>query len=144
VLERSGRRLEGRTGSGGRRRGTQPREHFRPSGAALRAYGEFSPWSFSATKERFASGRPRGVQAIAAHGYHTMVAGIARIPQQAAWAALQICRSGALRWVLPCHGPTPPKWAVADTWSSWNALVTRIVGRSPDLQMTSYYHDPGL
>ena len=38
---------------------------------AIRVYGEFSPWSFAATKQGFASGRPPGVQAIAAHCYHT-------------------------------------------------------------------------
>jgi hypothetical protein len=111
---------------------------------ALRVYGEFSPWSFSANKQGFASGRPRGVQAIAAHCYHTKFAGLAQIPRQAAWAARQHLPLWCSEMGPALPRPTTPKWAVTDTWSSWNALVARIVGRSPDLQMTSYYHDPEL
>lgn len=111
---------------------------------AVRVYGEFSPWGFSATEQGFASGRPRGVQAIAAHCYHTKVDGLMQIPLDAAWAASK-------RLPLWCSemGPalptrTRPSWAVPDTWASWKALVGNVVARSPDLQMWGYYYDPAL
>ena len=56
---------------------------------AIRVYGEFSPWGFAAAEQGFAHGRPPGVQAIAAHCYHTKVGGLLQIPQYAAWAAFQ-------------------------------------------------------
>ena len=54
---------------------------------AIRVYGEFSPWSFNANADGFASGRPRGVQAIAVHCYHTKFGGLLQVPQDATWAA---------------------------------------------------------
>ncbi len=111
---------------------------------AIRVYGEFSPWSFNATQQGFASSRPRGVQAIAAHCYDTKVGGLMQVPQDAAWAASK-------RLPLWCSemGPalprrTTPKWMVPQTWASWNALVGKIVRKSPDLQMSGYYYDPAL
>lgn len=110
---------------------------------ALRVYGEFSPWSFDANQAGFASGRPRGVQAIAAHCYHTKVRGLLQIPQDAAWAASK-------RLPLWCSEMGPAlahptlSWAVNDSWSSWNGLVARIESQSPDLQMVGYYYYPQL
>ena len=111
---------------------------------AIRVYGEFSPWSFSATEQGFASGRPPGVQAIAAHCYHTKVGGLTQVPQDGAWAASE-------RLPLWCSemGPafrttTTPRWAVPDTWKSWNALVADIEAKTPDLAMTGYYYDPSF
>ncbi len=111
---------------------------------AIRVYGEFSPWGFSAIQQGFAHGRPPGVQALAAHCYHTKVDGLMQIPQDAAWAASK-------RLPLWCSemGPalprrTTPKWIVPDSWASWNAAVSKVVARSPDLQMWGYYHDPAL
>lgn len=111
---------------------------------AIRAYGEFSPWGFAANRQGFASTRPKGVQAIAAHCYHTRFGGLLEVPQDAAWAASK-------RLPLWCSemGPAlvhPPvkQWAVADTWSSWGAAVARIVSRSPNLRMTGYYYSPGF
>lgn len=112
---------------------------------AIRVYGEFSPWSFGATRQGFAAGRPRGVQAIAAHCYHTKVGGLTHIPQNAAWAASK-------RLPLWCSemGPalnrpgTKYSWVVRDTLASWNALVRKVESRSPDLEMTGYYYFPGL
>jgi hypothetical protein len=37
-----------------------------------------------------------------------------------------------------------PTWVVPDSWSSWNALIAKVVGRSPNLRMAGYYYDPGL
>ncbi len=112
--------------------------------SAIRVYGEFSPWGFSATEQGFAHGRPPGVQAIAAHCYHTKVDGLLQVPQDAAWAASK-------RLPLWCSemGPalprrTTPKWIVPDSWASWNAAVGKVVARSPDLQMWGYYYDPAL
>ena len=51
---------------------------------AIRVYGEFSPWSFSANTQGFAASRPPGVQAIAAHCYHTRIGGLVEVPQDAA------------------------------------------------------------
>jgi hypothetical protein len=109
---------------------------------AIRVYGEFSPWSFNANQQGFASGRPRGVQAIAAHCYHTTVGGLAQVPSDAAWAASK-------RLPLWCSemGPalrrTKP-WAVRDTWSSWDAIVAKIESQSPNLKMAGYYYYPGF
>jgi hypothetical protein len=111
---------------------------------AIRVYGEFSPWGFSATEEGFAHGRPPGVQAIAAHCYHTKFDGLMQVPQDAAWAASK----GLPLWCSEM-GPafprrTKPKWAVADSWGSWNAAVGSVVARSPDLKMWGYYYDPAM
>jgi hypothetical protein len=111
---------------------------------AIRVYGEFSPWGFSATQQGFKHGRPPGVQAIAAHCYHTKVEGLLQIPQDAAWAASK----GLPLWCSEM-GPalprrTTPRWIVTDSWASWNALVGRIVAKSPDLKMWGYYYDPAL
>jgi hypothetical protein len=109
---------------------------------AIRVYGEFSPWSFNANQQGFASGRPPGVQAIAAHCYHTTVGGLTQVPQDAAWAASK-------RLSLWCSemGPalarTKP-WAVPDTWPSWNATVSKIEAQSPNLKMAGYYYYPGF
>jgi hypothetical protein len=111
---------------------------------AVRVYGEFSPWGFAATEEGFVHGRPPGVQAIAAHCYHTTYDGLLQVPQDAAWAASK-------RLPLWCSemGPafprrTKPKWAVADSWGSWNVAVGNVVARSPDLKMWGYYYDPAM
>jgi hypothetical protein len=109
---------------------------------AIRVYGEFSPWSFSANQQGFAFGRPPGVQAIAAHCYHTTSGGLTQVPQDAAWAASK-------RLPLWCSemGPalarTKP-WAVPDTWASWNAAVAKIEAESPNLKMAGYYYYPGF
>jgi hypothetical protein len=109
---------------------------------AIRVYGEFSPWSFNANEDGFARGRPRGVQAIAAHCYHTKRGGLLDVPKLAAWATSR-------RLPLWCSemGPairkrTTPGWAVPDTWASWNAAVATIQSKSPNLRMTSYYYWP--
>jgi len=111
---------------------------------AIRVYGEFSPWGFSATEQGFAHGRPPGVQAIAAHCYHTKVGGLLQVPQDAAWAASK-------RLPLWCSEMGPalprrsmPKWILPDSWASWNAAVGKVVRTSPDLQMWGYYYDPAL
>jgi hypothetical protein len=111
---------------------------------AIRVYGEFSPWAFSATEQGFARGRPPGVQAIAAHCYHTKWGGLLQIPQDAAWAASK-------RLPLWCSEMGPgfrsrsmPRWVVPDSWASWNAVVAKVVTKSPDLQMWGYYYDPAL
>jgi hypothetical protein len=111
---------------------------------AIRAYGEFSPWSFAANRQGFAHRRPRGVQAIAAHCYHTKSGGISQIPAAAAWAASE----GLPLWcsemgpALPTN--TTPPWVVPENWASWRRWVARIIARSPNLKMTSYYYYPSL
>ena len=111
---------------------------------AIRVYGEFSPWGFADAQQGFAHARPPGVQAIAAHCYHTKVGGLLQIPQYASWA-------GSKHLPLWCSemGPafptrTIPRWAVPDSWRSWNALVAKVVAKSPDLKMWGYYYDPAL
>jgi len=111
---------------------------------AIRVYGEFSPWGFGSTETGFAHGRPPGVQAIAAHCYHTKFDGLLQVPQDAAWAASK----GLPLWCSEM-GPafpsrTMPRWAVPDSWPSWKALVAKVVGRSPDLKMWGYYYDPAM
>ena len=68
--------------------------------------------------------------------------GLLQVPQDAAWAASK-------RLPLWCSemGPalprrTMPKWAVPDSWASWNAAVGKVVAESPDLRMWGYYYDP--
>jgi hypothetical protein len=110
---------------------------------AIRVYGEFSPWNFNANKDGFAHSRPPGVQAIAAHCYHTKrPGGLLQVPQNAAWAASK-------RLPLWCSemGPalptrTTPGWVLPDSWASWNATLTKVKSKSPDLQMISYYYWP--
>lgn len=110
---------------------------------AIRVYGEFSPWAFRANEDGFAPGRPPGVQAIAAHCYHTKRSGgLLQVPQNAAWVASK-------RLPLWCSemGPalrtrTTPGWVVPDTWASWNAAVASVKKKSPNLRMTSYYYWP--
>jgi hypothetical protein len=111
---------------------------------AIRVYGEFSPWGFGATEAGFAHGRPPGVQAIAAHCYHTKFDGLLQVPEDAAWAASK-------RLPLWCSemGPafpsrTMPRWAVSDSSASWKALVAQVVAKSPDLKMWGYYYDPAM
>jgi hypothetical protein len=111
---------------------------------AIRVYGEFSPWGFSATQQGFARGRPPGVQAIGAHCYHTKVDGLLQVPQDAAWAASK-------RLPLWCSEMGPglpsramPRWIVPESWASWNAAVAKVVARSPGLKMWGYYYDPAL
>jgi hypothetical protein len=111
---------------------------------AIRVYGEFTPWAFAANQQGFRHGRPRGVQAIAAHCYHTKIGGLIRVPALAAWAASE-------RLPLWCSemGPalprrTTPRWAVPESQASYNRAVARIVALSPDLKMTSYYNSPDL
>jgi hypothetical protein len=111
---------------------------------AIRVYGEFSPWGFSAAEQGFAGGRPPGVQAIAAHCYHTKIGGLAQVPQDAAWAAPK-------RLPLWCSEMGPalpsrsmPHWVLPDSWKSWNATVAKVAARSPNLQMSGYYYDPAL
>lgn len=111
---------------------------------AIRVYGEFTPWAFADDRRGFAHGRPRGVQAIAAHCYHTKIGGLKQIPALAAWAKSK-------RLPLWCSemGPALPRtarppWTVRDSQASWSRLVARIVHRSPDLKMTSYYLWPGF
>ena len=111
---------------------------------AIRVYGEFSPWGFGATEQGFAHGRPPGVQAIAAHCYHTKIGGLSQVPQDAAWAASK-------RLPLWCSemGPalprrTTPKWAVPESWASWDAALSKVVARSPDLRMWGFYYDPAM
>ena len=111
---------------------------------AIRVYGEFSPWSFYANAEGFASGRPPGVQAIAAHCYHTRLGGLLEVPQDAAWAASKRLPLWCSEMGPALAGPTTKPWAVPDTWGSWDALVARIVAQSPDLKMTGYYYSPGF
>ena len=68
--------------------GTRSSRYWRSSSrSAIRVYGEFSPWGFGATEQGFEHGRPPGVQAIAAHCYHTKLDGLLQIPQDAAWSA---------------------------------------------------------
>jgi len=111
---------------------------------AIRVYGEFSPWGFAATQQGFAHGRPPGVQAIAAHCYHTKLDGLLQVPQDAAWAASK-------RLPLWCSEMGPalpsrsmPKWIVPDSWASWNETVAKVAAKSPDLKMWGYYYDPAL
>jgi hypothetical protein len=110
---------------------------------AIRVYGEFSPWSFSANQQGFAHGRPPGVQAIAAHCYHTKVGGLMDIPKDAAWAASQRLPLWCSE-MGPALGKPTPRWVIPDTWRSWDALVGRIEARSPNLRMTGYYYYPQL
>jgi hypothetical protein len=109
---------------------------------AIRVYGEFSPWSFNANQQGFASGRPRGVQAIAAHCYHTTVGGLTQVPQDAAWAASKHLPLWCSE-MGPALARTKP-WAVHDTWGSWNTMVKTIEAESPNLKMAGYYYYPGF
>ena len=111
---------------------------------AIRVYGEFSPWSFSANQQGFASGRPRGVQAIAAHCYHTRVGGLMQVPQDAAWAASKGLPLWCSEMGPALAGPRSERWAVPDTWATWRATVAKIEAESPDLKMAGYYYYPGF
>jgi hypothetical protein len=111
---------------------------------AIRVYGEFTPWAFAAVEQGFLYGRPRGVQAIAAHCYHTKTGGLFEVPALARWAASE-------RLPLWCSemGPALPKrttpgWAVPESQASYNRSVARVVAASPNLRMISYYHYPRL
>ena len=111
---------------------------------AIRVYGEFSPWSFVATKQGFASGRPPGVQAIAAHCYHTVVGGLTQVPQEAAWAASKRLPLWCSEMGPALARPRTRWWVVADTWASWKAIIAKIRSQSPNLRMTGYYYYPDL
>jgi hypothetical protein len=111
---------------------------------AIRVYGEFSPWSFAANQQGFAHGRPAGVQAIAAHCYHTKVGGLTQIPAAAAWAASQRLPLWCSEMGPALPKPTTPRWVVPESWAAWNRSVDWTVARSPNLKMTSYWYSAGL
>jgi hypothetical protein len=111
---------------------------------AIRVYGEFSPWSFAATKQGFASSRPPGVQAIAAHCYHTVIGGLREVPQAAAWAASKRLPLWCSEMGPALARPRSRFWVVPDTWASWDAIVKKITSQSPNLRMTGYYYYPEL
>ena len=111
---------------------------------AIRVYGEFSPWSFAATKQGFASGRPPGVQAIGAHCYHTKAGGLIQVPHNAAWAASNRLPLWCSEMGPALARPRTLSWVVPDTWASWNAIVRKITSQSPNLRMTGYYYYPDL
>lgn len=112
---------------------------------AVRVYGEFSPWAFSAVQQGFAAGTPSGVQAIAVHCYRTRApGGLEQVPQDAAWAASKRLPLWCSEMGPALSKPTTPGWVLRDTWASWNAAVAKIKAKSPDLQMTSYYYYPTL
>jgi hypothetical protein len=111
---------------------------------AIRVFGEVSPFGFSFLKTSFSTGRPVGAQAIAFHCYNTKTGGLRAVPQVAAWAAT---------WRLPLwcsemsgalsHTQVHP-WLVHDSQTSWDALLTSVERRSPNLQMISYYRWPEI
>lgn len=111
---------------------------------AIRVYGDLTPWAFAATEQGFAHGRPRGVQAIAAHCYHTKIGGLMQIPALAAWAARKRLPLWCSEMGPALPAKTTPAWAIPESRASWNRAVARIIARSPDLKMTSYYQFPGL
>ena len=111
---------------------------------AIRVYGEFSPWSFAATKQGFASSRPPGAQAIAAHCYHTVIGGLTQVPQDAAWAASKRLPLWCSEMGPALARPRPRWWVIPDTWTSWNAILRKITSQSPNLRMTGYYYYPNL
>ncbi len=112
---------------------------------AIRVYGEFSPWGFSAVQQGFAAGRPPGLQAIAVHCYRTKATGgLEQVPQDAAWAAARRLPLWCSEMGPALSKPTTPGWAMRDTWGSWNAAVAKVEAESPDLKMTSYYYFPTL
>ena len=111
---------------------------------AIRVYGEFSPWGFGAVQAGFAHGRPPGVQAIAAHCYHTKYDGLLQVPQDAAWATSKHLPLWCSEMGPAFPSRTMPRWAVPDSWASWKALVASVVARSPDLKMWGYYYDPAM
>ncbi|MGN6169448.1 MAG: hypothetical protein ACTHQQ_14945 [Solirubrobacteraceae bacterium] len=111
---------------------------------AIRVYGEFSPWSFAANKQGFASGRPPGVQAIAAHCYRTVVGGLRQVPQDAAWAASKRLPLWCSEMGPALARPRTRFWVAPDTWASWNAIVRKITSQTPNLRMTGYYYYPDL
>ncbi|MBV9047982.1 MAG: hypothetical protein JOY58_06915 [Solirubrobacterales bacterium] len=112
---------------------------------AIRVYGDFSPWAFSAVQQGFAAGTPPGVQAIAVHCYRTRATGgLEQVPQYAAWAASKRLPLWCSEMGPAISKPTTPGWVLRDTWASWEAAVSKIAAKSPDLKMTSYYYFPTL
>jgi hypothetical protein len=103
---------------------------------AVRVYGETSPWGFSYLQDSFATGRPRGAQAVAFHCYDTKRGGLRTVPEVAAWAAghhLPLWCSEMSDGIRPCG------WMRRDTPHQWQTLLAGIERRSPDLKMVSYY-----
>ena len=111
---------------------------------AIRVYGEFSPWSFAATKQGFAAGRPPGVQAIAVHCYRTAIGGLKQVPQDTAWAASKRIPPWCSEMGPALARPRTRLWVVPDTRASWNAIVRKITSQGPYLRMTAYYYYPDL
>jgi hypothetical protein len=111
---------------------------------AIRVYGEFSPWSFAANKQGFASGRPPGVQAIAVHCYRTVFGGLMEVPQAAAWAASKRLPLWCSEMGPALARPRTRFWVAPDTWASWNAIVRKVNLQSPNLRMIGYYYYPSL
>jgi hypothetical protein len=111
---------------------------------AIRVYGEFTPWAFAANQQGFAHGRPPGVQAIAAHCYHTKFGGLNAIPVLAAWAASKHLPLWCSEMGPALPRKTTPSWAIPEGQASWNRALGRVIARSPNLKMTSYYYSPGL
>ena len=90
---------------------------------AIRVYGEFSPWGFSATEQGFTHGRPPGVQAIAkVRDGEVQTACAQTCPAEATrrWAGCcrfhkrppgrlpSGCLCGARRWAPPCPAARCP------------------------------------
>ena len=103
---------------------------------ALRVYGETSPWGFTFLKDGFATGRPRGAQAVAFHCYDTKWGGLRAVPGVAAWAAEHHLPLWCSEMSDAVH---PREWGRRDTPWHWQTLLARIEQRSPNLKMISYY-----
>jgi hypothetical protein len=80
---------------------------------------------------------------VAAHCYHTKSGGLERIPALARWAASKHLPLWCSE-MGPLPGHAAPPWAISESVASWNRVVSRVIARSPNLKMTSYYYAPGL
>jgi hypothetical protein len=110
---------------------------------AIRVYGEASPFGFPFLEQSFRAGHPRGAQAIAFHCYDVKNGGLSVVPQVAAWAAGERLPLWCSEMSASLRRSRHP-WLKTDSLSRWNALVSRVEARSPDLKMVSYYRWPEI
>jgi hypothetical protein len=101
----------------------------RDAPAAIRVFGDVSPWGEYLIEQAWGDSRPAGVGAIGFHAYDTPKNGLQEVPELAAWAAAR----GAPLWLSEqTPAMDPPE------------SVSYVLTHSPNVQLYNTYDWPGV